>query len=160
MANYTISVNGKTHSVDAADDMPLLWVLRDKLGLKGTKFGCGVASCGACTVHLDGEATRACVTPISYVGGMHVTTIEGLAEIEVGQALQNAWLDADVIQCGYCQAGQLMTAAALLNSTPRPNDEDIDAAMAGNACRCGTYVRIRRAIKAAAGVDTEDTREV
>lgn len=159
MANYTINVNGNSHSVDVADDMPLLWVLRDKLGLKGTKFGCGVASCGACTVHLDGESTRSCVTPISSVGDMRVTTIEGLAESTIGQALQQAWLDVDVIQCGYCQAGQLMAATALLNSTPNPSDQDIDDAM-DNACRCGTYVRIRRAIKVAAGVDPTDTREV
>ena len=150
MATYTINVNGKTHTVDVAGDMPLLWVLRDKVGLKGTKFGCGVASCGACTVHLDGQVTRACVTPISSVGGKRVTTIEGLAESKVGQALQKAWLDVDVMQCGYCQAGQLMAATALLTSTPQPNDKQIDDAMSGNACRCGTYVRIREAIKHAA----------
>jgi len=160
MATYTINVNGKTHTVDVAGDMPLLWVLRDKVGLKGTKFGCGVASCGACTVHLDGQVTRACVTPISSVGGKRVTTIEGLAESKVGQALQKAWLDVDVMQCGYCQAGQLMAATALLTSTPQPNDKQIDDAMSGNACRCGTYVRIREAIKTAAGVDVKDTREV
>jgi isoquinoline 1-oxidoreductase alpha subunit len=127
--------------------------------MKGTKFGCGVASCGACTVHLDGQVTRACVTPISSVGGKRVTTVEGLSETRIGQALQKAWLDVDVMQCGYCQAGQLMAASALLTSTPRPTDAQIDTAMTGNACRCGTYVRIREAIKTAAGVDTKDTRE-
>jgi isoquinoline 1-oxidoreductase subunit alpha len=160
MANYTINVNGKTHTVDVAGDMPLLWVLRDKINLKGTKFGCGVASCGACTVHLDGQVARACMTPISSVGGKRVTTIESISETRTGQALQKAWLDVDVLQCGYCQAGQLMAATALLASTPKPNDKQIDDAMAGNACRCGTYVRIREAIKTAAGVDAKDTREV
>jgi isoquinoline 1-oxidoreductase alpha subunit len=160
MANYTINVNGKTHTVDVPGDMPLLWVLRDKINLKGTKFGCGVASCGACTVHLDGKVARACMTPISSVGGQRVTTIEAIGETRTGQALQKAWLDVDVLQCGYCQAGQLMAATALLASTPKPNDKQIDDAMSGNACRCGTYVRIREAIKTAAGVDTKDTREV
>lgn len=160
MANYTLNVNGKTHTVDVAGDMPLLWVLRDKINLKGTKFGCGVASCGACTVHLDGQVARACMTPISSVGAKRVTTIEGIAESRTGQALQKAWLDVDVMQCGYCQAGQLMAATALLNTTPKPNDKQIDEAMTGNACRCGTYVRIREAIKTAAGVDVKDTREV
>jgi isoquinoline 1-oxidoreductase alpha subunit len=160
MANYTLNVNGKTHTVDVAGDMPLLWVLRDKINLKGTKFGCGVASCGACTVHLDGQVARACMTPISSVGAKRVTTIEGIAESRTGQALQKAWLDVDVMQCGYCQAGQLMAATALLNTTPKPNDKQIDDAMTGNACRCGTYVRIREAIKTAAGVDVKDTREV
>ena len=160
MANYTLNVNGKTHTVDVAGDMPLLWVLRDKINLKGTKFGCGVASCGACTVHLDGQVARACMTPISSVGAKRVTTIEGIAESRTGQALQKAWLDVDVMQCGYCQAGQLMAATALLNTTPKPNDKQIDDAMSGNACRCGTYVRIREAIKTAAGVDVKDTREV
>lgn len=160
MANYTINVNGKTHTVDVAGDMPLLWVLRDKVNLKGTKFGCGVAACGACTVHLDGQVTRACVTPISSVGAKRITTIEGISETPTGQALQKAWLDVDVLQCGYCQAGQLMAATALLASTPKPNDKQIDDAMSGNACRCGTYVRIREAIKTAAGVDKTDTREV
>jgi len=159
MANYTINVNGKTHTVDVAGDMPLLWVLRDKLKMAGTKFGCGVASCGACTVHLDGKVARACVTPVSSVGAQRVTTVEGLAETRTGQALQKAWLDVDVMQCGYCQAGQLMAASALLASTPRPSDAQIDTAMQGNACRCGTYVRIREAIKTAAGVDTKDSRE-
>jgi isoquinoline 1-oxidoreductase alpha subunit len=160
MANYTINVNGKTHTVDVAGDMPLLWVLRDKINLKGTKFGCGVASCGACTVHLDGKVARACMTPISSVGAQRVSTIESISETKTGQALQKAWLDVDVLQCGYCQAGQLMAATALLASTPKPNDKQIDDAMSGNACRCGTYVRIREAIKTAAGVDVKDTREV
>jgi isoquinoline 1-oxidoreductase alpha subunit len=159
MANYTINVNGKTHTVDVAGDMPLLWVLRDKVGLKGTKFGCGIASCGACTVHLDGQVTRACVTPISSVGGKRITTIEGIGATKIGAAVQKAWVDVDVMQCGYCQAGQIMAASALLASTPRPTDAQIDTAMTGNACRCGTYVRIREAIKTAAGVDTKDTRE-
>jgi isoquinoline 1-oxidoreductase subunit alpha len=160
MANYTINVNGKTHTVDVAGDMPLLWVLRDKINLKGTKFGCGVASCGACTVHLDGKVARACMTPISSVGGQRVTTVEGIGDTKVGQAVQKAWVDVDVVQCGYCQAGQVMAATALINSNPKPTDKDIDAAMQGNACRCGTYVRIREAIKTAAGVSKADTREV
>jgi isoquinoline 1-oxidoreductase alpha subunit len=161
MATYTLNVNGKTQTVDVADgNMPLLWVLRDKLDLKGTKFGCGVAMCGACTVHLDGEVARACVTPVSSVGAKRVTTIEAISETRTGQAVQKAWLDVDVMQCGYCQAGQVMAATALINKNPKPNDKDIDLAMQGNACRCGTYVRIREAIKTAAGVDTKDTREV
>ncbi|MFT3725529.1 MAG: (2Fe-2S)-binding protein [Hyphomonadaceae bacterium] len=160
MASYTINVNGKTETVEADGAMPLLWVLRDKLDLKGTKFGCGVAACGACTVHLDGQVTRACVTPISSVGGKRVTTIEAIGQTKTGQAVQKAWLDVDVMQCGYCQAGQVMAATALLNSNPKPSDKDIDTAMTGNACRCGTYVRIRQAIKTAAGVDSKDTREV
>lgn len=160
MATYTLNVNGKTETVDADPAMPLLWVLRDKLDLKGTKFGCGVASCGACTVHLDGDVARACITPISAVGGKRVTTIEAIGQTKTGQAVQKAWLDVDVMQCGYCQAGQVMAATALINKNAKPTDKDIDAAMAGNACRCGTYVRIREAIKTAAGVDTKDTREV
>ena len=160
MATYTLNVNGKTEQVDADPAMPLLWVLRDKLDLKGTKFGCGVASCGACTVHLDGDVARACITPISAVGGKRVTTIEAIGQTKTGQAVQKAWLDVDVMQCGYCQAGQVMAATALINKNPKPNDKDIDMAMQGNACRCGTYVRIREAIKTAAGVDTKDTREV
>jgi len=160
MATYTLNVNGKTETVDADPAMPLLWVLRDKLDLKGTKFGCGVASCGACTVHIDGDVARACITPISAVGGKRVTTIEAIGQTKTGQAVQKAWLDVDVMQCGYCQAGQVMAATALINKNPKPTDKDIDVAMAGNACRCGTYVRIREAIKTAAGVDTKDTREV
>ena len=160
MTTYTLNVNGKTQTVDVDGAMPLLWVLRDKLDLKGTKFGCGVAMCGACTVHLDGEVARACVTPVSSVGAKRVTTIEAIGETKTGQAVQKAWLDVDVMQCGYCQAGQVMAATALINKNPKPNDKDIDMAMQGNACRCGTYVRIREAIKTAAGVDTNDTREV
>jgi isoquinoline 1-oxidoreductase subunit alpha len=160
MANYTINVNGKTHTVDVAGDMPLLWVLRDKINLKGTKFGCGVASCGACTVHLDGKVARACMTPIQSVGSQRVTTIEGIGDTKTGQAVQKAWVDVDVVQCGYCQAGQVMAATALINSNSKPTDKDIDTAMQGNACRCGTYVRIREAIKTAAGVAKTDTREV
>jgi len=160
MATFTLNVNGKTQTVDVDGAMPLLWVLRDKLDLKGTKFGCGVAMCGACTVHLDGEVARACVTPVSSVGAKRVTTIEAIGETKTGQAVQKAWLDVDVMQCGYCQAGQVMAATALINKNPKPNDKDIDMAMQGNACRCGTYVRIREAIKTAAGVDTKDTREV
>jgi len=160
MTTYTLNVNGKTQTVDVDGTMPLLWVLRDKLDLKGTKFGCGVAMCGACTVHLDGEVARACVTPVSSVGAKRVTTIEAIGETKTGQAVQKAWLDVDVMQCGYCQAGQVMAATALINKNPKPNDKDIDMAMQGNACRCGTYVRIREAIKTAAGVDTKDTREV
>jgi isoquinoline 1-oxidoreductase alpha subunit len=160
MANYTINVNGKTHTVDVAGDMPLLWVLRDKINLKGTKFGCGVAACGACTVHLDGKVARACMTPIQSVGSQRVTTIEGIGDTKTGQAVQKAWVDVDVVQCGYCQAGQVMAATALINSNPKPTDKDIDTAMQGNACRCGTYVRIREAIKTAAGVAKTDTREV
>ena len=160
MANYTLNVNGKTHTVDVDGAMPLLWVLRDKIDLKGTKFGCGVASCGACTVHLDGKVARACMTPVSSVGAQQVTTIEGIAASRTGQAVQKAWVDVDVMQCGYCQAGQIMAATALLNTTAKPNDKQIDDAMSGNACRCGTYVRIREAIKTAAGVDVKDTREV
>jgi isoquinoline 1-oxidoreductase subunit alpha len=160
MTTYTLNVNGKTQTVDVDGAMPLLWVLRDKLDLKGTKFGCGVAMCGACTVHLDGEVARACVTPVSSVGAKRVTTIEAIGETKTGQAVQKAWLDVDVMQCGYCQAGQVMAATALINKNPKPNDRDIDIAMQGNACRCGTYVRIREAIKTAAGVDIKDTREV
>ncbi len=156
---YTLNVNGQTHSVDAEADMPLLWVIRDKIGLKGTKFGCGVSSCGACTVHVDGQPARSCVTPVSSVVGKRINTIESMQETPIGQAVQKAWLDVDVLQCGYCQAGQIMSATALLASNSNPTDADIDTAMAGNACRCGTYKRIRAAIKQAAGVDTADKRE-
>ncbi len=156
---FTLNVNGKTHSVDVPGEMPLLWVLRDKIDLKGSKFGCGVGSCGACTVHLDGKVTRSCVTPVSSAVGKKIATIEGVGDSKLGQAIQKAWLDADAPQCGYCQAGQIMAATALLTTTPKPTDSDIDTAMV-NACRCGTYVRIRQAIKMAAGVPTADTREV
>ena len=146
---YTLTVNGRASSVDVPADMPLLWVLRDVLNLKGTKFGCGMAQCGACTVHLDGEPTRACVTPVSQVGTKKITTIEGLST-DGAHPVQQAWLANDVPQCGYCQAGQIMSAVALLAKKADPTDADIDAAMAGNICRCGTYVRIRQAIHDAA----------
>jgi len=151
MSKYTLNVNGQTRTVDVASDTPLLWTLRDALGLLGPKFGCGMAMCGACTVHLDGNAIRSCITPVSAVGASKVVTIEGLASGDQLTPLQKAWCDLDVAQCGYCQAGQLMSASALLASTPQPSDKDIDAAMAGNICRCGTYARIREAIHAAAG---------
>ena len=157
---YSISVNGKPRTVDVEADMPLLWVLRDELDLKGSKFGCGVGLCGACTVHLDGKPVRSCITPVSAVGKQAVRTIEGVGATPVGAKVQKAWLDHDVIQCGYCQAGQIMSATALLAAKPKPTDADIDGAMQGNACRCATYVRIRAAIKAAAGLPTTDTRAV
>jgi isoquinoline 1-oxidoreductase alpha subunit len=146
----SLQINGETKTIDAPDDMPLLWALRDLLGLTGTKFGCGIAQCGACTVHLDGAPVRSCLLPLSAVGARAVTTIEGISATPTGAKVQKAWLDLEVVQCGYCQTGQIMSAAALLNSTPNPDDSDINAAMAGNICRCGTYVRIREAIKRAA----------
>jgi isoquinoline 1-oxidoreductase alpha subunit len=146
----TLKINGESRSFDAPDDMPLLWVLRDILGLTGTKFGCGIAQCGACTVHIDGNPVRSCLLPIGAVGDRAVTTIEGIGATQAGARVQRAWLDLEVIQCGYCQSGQIMSAAALLAENPHPLDSDIDAAMAGNICRCGTYVRIRAAIKHAA----------
>ena len=149
---YTIEVNRETRTVDVDGDMPLLWVLRDELGLKGTKFGCGAALCGACTVHLNGQPTRSCATPISTVGTAAVVTIEGMADDPVGKKLQTAWIVLDVPQCGYCQAGQIMSAAELLTKNPHPSDEEIDAAMGGNICRCATYLRIRAAIKKAANL--------
>jgi len=148
--SITFKVNGKSTAVDVPPDMPLLWVLRDVLDLKGTKYGCGMAQCGACTVHVKGVATRSCVLPVSAVAGASITTIEGLSP-DGSHPLQRAWEDLDVPQCGYCQAGQLMSAAALLAKTPKPTDADIDAAMNGNLCRCATYLRIRRAIHQAAG---------
>ena len=157
---YTLKVNGKPLTVDVEADMPLLWVLRDELNMKGSKFGCGVGLCGACTVHIDGQATRSCITPVSAVGAGAVTTIEGIGATKLGAKVQAAWLEEDVVQCGYCQAGQIMSACALLAKTPKPTDADIDAAMTGNACRCCTYVRIRKAIKHAAGLPTADTRTV
>jgi isoquinoline 1-oxidoreductase subunit alpha len=147
----TLSVNGRSVTFDVPDDVPLLWVLRDVLGMTGTKFGCGIAQCGACTVHIDGNPVRSCLLPVGSIGNKAVTTIEGIGATDAGAKVQKAWLDLEVIQCGYCQSGQIMSAAALLASTPQPEDADIDAAMAGNICRCGTYVRIREAIKRAAG---------
>jgi aerobic-type carbon monoxide dehydrogenase small subunit (CoxS/CutS family) len=146
-----LTVNGKSHNVDVPSDMPLLWVIRDTLGLTGTKFGCGLSQCGACTVHLEGNAIRSCTTPVSLAAGKKVTTIEGLSPSS-SHALQVAWVAEQVPQCGYCQSGQLMSASALLAKTPKPTDAQIDAAMTGNICRCGTYQRIHRAIKRAAGV--------
>ncbi len=147
-----MNINGKAVAVEADGDMPLLWALRDVIGLTGTKYGCGAGLCGACTVHLDGAPVRACQTPVGDVGTAKITTIEGLSASELGRKLQAAWAALDVPQCGYCQGGQLMAAAALLTETPKPSDDDIDAAMAGNLCRCGTYTRIRAAIKQVAGV--------
>jgi len=150
---YTLNVNGKAHAVDVDDDTPLLWVLRDAIDLKGTKFGCGSAFCGACMVHIDGAPALSCVTPISAVGASAVTTIEGIGATPVGARVQQAWLDVDVVQCGYCQGGQIMSATALLMQNKSPSDADIDAAMDGNICRCATYNRIREAIKRAARTD-------
>ena len=147
---FTINVNGTPQTVDVDADTPLLWALRDVLGISGTKFGCGIALCGACTVHVDGVPVRSCVTPVSAVGEKAVTTIEAVGETPIGKALQQAWLELDVVQCGYCQSGQIMSAAALLARTPKPTDDDIDQTMSGNVCRCGTYQRIRAAIHLAA----------
>src|ERR1700691_5300222 len=146
----SIKVNGISRTADVASDTPLLWVLRDVLGMTGTKFGCGIAQCGACTVHVDGKAVRSCLLPIGSIGDRNVTTIEGIGATPVGRSVQQAWLDLEVVKSGYCQSGEIMFAAALLAATPKPDDADIDAAMAGNICRCGTYVRIRAAIKRAA----------
>lgn len=150
MAKFKLTINGQAHEVDVDPATPLLWVLRDHLNLYGTKYGCGIAECGACTVHLDGAAVRSCVLPVSRVGQRPVTTIEGLSE-HGDHPLQKAWLEHDVAQCGYCQGGQIMSAAALLNRNPKPSDAEIEGAMKGNLCRCGTYVRIKAAIKTAAG---------
>src|ERR1700754_3798909 len=147
---FTININGKEHQVDVDGDTPLLWVLRDVLGMTGTKFGCGMALCGACTVHVDGVATRSCITPVDSIGASAIPTIEAIGATPAGAKIQKAWLDREVPQCGYCQSGQIMSATALLASNPHPSDLDIDGAMAGNICRCGTYVRIRDAIKHAA----------
>jgi len=147
----TLTVNGEPRAVEVPPEMPLLWVLRDVLGLTGTKFGCGIAQCGACTVHVDGKPVRSCLLPVSAIGTRSITTIEAIGNTPNGAKVQKAWLDLEVIQCGYCQSGQIMSATALLDSIPHPDDADIDAAMAGNICRCGTYVRIRQAIKHAAG---------
>jgi isoquinoline 1-oxidoreductase alpha subunit len=146
----TINVNGGDHEIDAPDDMPLLWALRDLLGLTGTKFGCGIAQCGACTVHIDGRPVRSCVLPVGAISGRKITTIEAIGATDAGRMIQEAWLGHEVVQCGYCQSGQIMAAVALLVRNPAPDDAAIDAAMAGNICRCGTYSRIRAAIKAAA----------
>ena len=150
-----LSINGKPMTVDAPDDTPLLWVLRDHVGLTGTKFGCGMALCGACTVHLDGAPVRSCTTPISAVAGKKVTTIEGVGATRTGKAVQAAWIAIGVPQCGYCQAGQIMSATALLQQNPTPSDAEIEGAMSGNICRCGTYTRIKTAIKTAAGMKGE-----
>ena len=153
-----VTINGETRTIDAPDDMPLLWALRQELGMTGTKFGCGIGMCGACTVHLDGQATRSCSLPIGSIGDREVSTIEALGDSSVGQALQAAWLEEDVMQCGYCQAGQLMNATALLNNNPDPSDEEIDNAMRGNICRCACYKRIQSAIAQVAR--EEDTANV
>jgi len=145
---YTVTINGKQHEVDAPGEMPLLWVLRNELGMVGTKFGCGIAMCGACTVHVNGEARRSCAVTLSSVGDAEISTIEALAETPVGRALQQAWLDEDVMQCGYCQAGQLMNATALLTKNPQPAQAEIETAMQGNICRCACYTRIHKAIAA------------
>jgi isoquinoline 1-oxidoreductase alpha subunit len=149
MATFNLTVNGEQHQVDVSPDAPILWVLRDHLDLVGTKFGCGIAQCGACTIHLDGRAVRSCTLPISAVGDQNVTTIEGLSE-EGDHPVQEAWLEHDVPQCGYCQAGQIMTAASFLESNPNPSEEEVKDAMNGNICRCGTYLRIRKAVQTAA----------
>ena len=149
----TLQINGQSMNVEASDETPLLWVLRDHLGMTGTKFGCGMALCGACTVHLDGEPIRACQTPVSAAAGKKIVTIEGVAASPTGAAVQKAWIKLGVPQCGYCQAGQIMSATALLTKKPKPTDQDIDEAMSGNLCRCGTYTRIRSAIKTAAGLE-------
>jgi isoquinoline 1-oxidoreductase alpha subunit len=146
----SLSVNGESHSVDVPPDMPLLWVLRDVIGLTGTKFGCGIAQCGACTVHLDGQPVRSCMLAVGSIGSKAITTIEAIGDTPSGKKIQQAWLEVDVVQCGYCQSGQIMSATALLKRSPNPSDAEIDAAMSGNICRCGTYVRIRAAIKQAA----------
>jgi isoquinoline 1-oxidoreductase alpha subunit len=153
-----LTINGKKHQADVPAEMPLLWVLRDVVGLTGTKFGCGMALCGACTVHLDGQPIRSCVTPVSAVVGKRVTTIEAIGETPAGKKIQDTWVALDVPQCGYCQSGQIMSASALLAKNANPSDSDIDSAMSGNICRCGTYGRIRAAIKQAAGVSPVATK--
>ena len=150
MATYKLTINGRRREVTVDASTPLLWVLREDMKMTGTKFGCGVSACGACTVHVDGVATRSCIVPISHVGERPIITIEGVGQDPVGRAVQNAWVDTDVVQCGYCQSGQIMAAVALLKSTPKPTDQNIDESMGGNICRCGTYPRIRQAIKDAA----------
>jgi isoquinoline 1-oxidoreductase alpha subunit len=151
MSSYTLKINGQSHKVDVSSDTPLLWVLRDTIGLVGTKFGCGIGQCGACTVHLDGVPSRACLTPVSVASGMKITTIEGLSP-DASHPLQKAWIELDVPQCGYCQAGQIMSAAALLARNNKPTDQDIDDAMSGNLCRCATYHRIRAGVHRAAEI--------
>ena len=153
----TLKLNGTSRTVDVDESTPLLWVLRDILDLKGTKFGCGIALCGACTVHLDGQPVRSCSTPVAGVGGREITTIEAVGDSALGKKVQEAWLDLDVAQCGYCQAGQIMSATALLKNIPKPTDADIDTHMSGNICRCATYTRIRAAIKQVAGVEAAKT---
>ena len=155
----TLIINGTPRDVDVPDDMPLLWVIRDVLQMTGTKFGCGIGACGACTVHLDGQPIRSCVTPITAATGRKITTIEAVGDTPAGKKVQDAWLDLDVVQCGYCQSGQIMSAAALLATNAHPTDSDIDNAMAGNICRCGTYTRIRAAIKQAAASSPVATRK-
>lgn len=147
----TLNVNGDQHDLDVTDDTPILWALRDVVGLTGTKFGCGMSLCGACTVHLDGKPIRSCVTPVSAASGKEITTIEGIGASELGKRVQDAWIEQEVVQCGYCQSGQIMSAVALLKENATPSDEDIDNAMSGNICRCATYARIRSAIKLASG---------
>jgi len=156
--SYAITVNGTARTVDVDEDTPLLWVLRDVLGMTGTKFGCGMALCGACTVHLEGKPVRSCITPISAVAGKRITTIEAIGATAAGKKIQQAWIELEVPQCGYCQSGQIMSATALLAAKPNPTDSDIDAAMSGNVCRCGTYVRIREGIKRAAHGGTSDKK--
>jgi isoquinoline 1-oxidoreductase alpha subunit len=156
---FTIRVNGKTHSVDVDDDTPMLWVVRDVLGMTGTKFGCGRALCGACTIHVDGKPVRSCITPVSAVAGKRITTIEAIGATAAGKKIQRAWIELEVPQCGYCQSGQIMSATALLAAKPNPTDSDIDDAMSGNICRCGTYARIREGIKRAAHGVRADKKE-
>jgi isoquinoline 1-oxidoreductase alpha subunit len=156
--SYAINVNGVTRRVDVDEDTPVLWVLRDVLGMTGTKFGCGRALCGACTIHLDGQPVRSCVTPIAAAASKRITTIEAIGTTPAGKKIQHAWIELEVPQCGYCQSGQIMSATALLNTKPKPSDADIDAAMSGNICRCGTYVRIREGIKRAAHGVTSDKK--
>jgi isoquinoline 1-oxidoreductase subunit alpha len=149
MTTYQLSVNGESREVDVDPSTPLLWVLREELKMTGTKYGCGISACGACTVHLDGVATRSCVVPVSLIGNRPIVTIEGIGKDPVGRAVQDAWVEKDVVQCGYCQSGQIMTAVALLKDKPRPTNANIEESMGGNLCRCGTYVRIREAIETA-----------
>lgn len=155
---FTLQVNGRTQSVDVDGDTPMLWVLRDVLGMTGTKFGCGIGLCGACTIHVDGKPVRSCITPVSEATGKRITTIEAIGATAAGRRIQQAWVELEVPQCGYCQSGQIMSAAALLGSNPNPTDVDIDDAMSGNICRCGTYVRIRAGIKHAAHIVASDAK--